>query len=297
MKNRVLVTGGTGMLGSAIIKALGDEYETISVSRTLANPQAAVSLNADLSEAGSAKAVIEKTRPDAVIHCAALTDVEECQRNPVKARAVNALATGYLVEAAAPETRFIYISTDAVFDGRRGMYSELDEPSCVNDYAGTKLEGEGFAKGKPGSCLILRINMIGHQPIRGQSLAEWVAHNLEAKRPIRMFTDIIFSPLWTGTLAGYIKRLLPSGETGYLHLGSRGGTSKYEFGCRLAGRLGLDASLIRPASVDGMDFLAKRPKNTTLDASKAEKILGRMPRLDREIDRWCAEERARSAVR
>lgn len=284
------------MLGAALIRMLNTEYHTMSVSRTLKSTDAAESFNVDICDRSAVRDMVTRTKPDVIVHCAALTNVDICEKNYEMALSVNADSAAYLAESAAPDIKFVYISTDSVFDGAMGMYSEDDKPNPINNYAMSKLEGERQVRKSAGDYLILRSNIIGHRHTREDSLAEWVARSLRSGIPINMFTDVIFAPLDIMTYAGFIMRLIRSGLTGCLHLGARDGVSKYDLGCRIARRLGLDPALITPKSIDEERFTARRPKNTTLDVSRAEKMLGPMPYIDEELDKWCKEDKIWIAV-
>jgi dTDP-4-dehydrorhamnose reductase len=101
-----------------------------------------------------------------------------------------------------------------------------------------------------------------------------------------MFEDVVFAPLLASTIASFIDKLLNIPLVGVLHLGSSDAVTKYDFGVRLARLFGLDVSLISPASVDNSGFKGKRPKNTSLDISKANKILGDMPTIEAELQKF-----------
>jgi dTDP-4-dehydrorhamnose reductase len=284
------------MLGTSLIQALAGVYETISVSRYPGRQVSDSSVAVDLADRSAAHSVVETVRPDIIIHCAALADVDACENDYASAYAIHADATAYLAEALGTCGRFIYMSTDSVFDGRRGMYREDDKPNPLNNYARTKLEGERAVSSRLKNHLIVRANMIGHRPAGGGSLAEWVVGNLRSGTPICMFTDVLFSPLDMTTLAALIMRLVGSDVTGCIHLGSRDGVSKYDLGCRLAERMGLDTSLITPVSVSSANFRAPRPLDTTLNVSKAQRILGAFPAVYDELGCWCDQERVRRPV-
>lgn len=277
---RLLVTGSSGMLGSNIVFHAKDGYEVYGVYNSVPNHELTNQFRIDIKDHDKIKDALDSIRPDFIIHCAALTNVELCEHDYNLARATNALAAGNLVNAAGHRVRFIYISTESVFDGHRGRYSESDEPSPLNNYGRTKLEGERYIEQASDNHVIIRANMFGWNRVHGESFAEWVYNNLAQKNPVNMFTDIIFSPVIVNTLSSYVLKLMESDFRGRLHIGSSDGISKYEFGMRLAEKFGFDASLIKPVSVDGFNFKAKRPKNTTFDISKAESMLGKMAAID-----------------
>jgi dTDP-4-dehydrorhamnose reductase len=282
---RLLITGSSGMLGSNLIYELGSNYELYGIDNSTANPELQKQFQIDMRDSAKLGEVFSVIRPDFVVHCAALTDVDMCEDNYVSARETNALATKHLVSLVGSETRFIYISTDSVFDGKRGNYSETDLPCPLNNYAKTKLEGEWFVEQGLSNYVIIRTNLYGWNRVKGRAFAEWVYQSLEQKKCIKMFTDVIFSPISVYTLSSYIEKLLNLDFVGRLNIGTKDPISKYDFGVKLAKLFGLDASLITPVSVETFNFKAPRPKNTSLAVSIAEKILDSLPNIEDELFR------------
>lgn len=268
-KPDLLVTGASGLLGSALARAarrLG-----LSVTGTYhehALDLAVPMVQADLADADGLRALAERLQPRWIAHCAAWTSVDGCEQDPARARRLNVDATAALASAGG---RLAYVSTDSVFDGKRGGYTEEDAPAPLNVYARTKLDGE---KAAGGGALVVRTNLFGWSP-RGASLAEWVLRELRAGRPITGFHDVRFAPLLADDLAELLLELMRRGERGLLHLGAAAPVSKLEFARLLAQAFGLDASLIRPGSVDAAPLKAPRPKDTSLDSRKAQALLGR----------------------
>jgi dTDP-4-dehydrorhamnose reductase len=281
---RLLITGSSGMLGSNIVHELGTHYKLYGIDNSTANPELQNQFQIDLRSSAKLGEAIGKIRPDFVVHCAALTDVDMCEDNYALAREINALATKHLISTIGSKTRFVYISTDSVFDGIKGNYSEVDIPSPLNNYAKSKLEGEWYVEQEAENYVIIRTNMFGFNRLRGRSFAEWIINDLAKKQSIKMFTDVIFSAISIYTLIQFIHKLLLSDFVGRLNIGVVSSVSKYNFGIHLADKFGFNASLITPISVDEFNFKAKRPKNTSLNISKAEDILGDMPDIDEEID-------------
>jgi dTDP-4-dehydrorhamnose reductase len=271
------------MLGSNIVCEMQGKYEIFGVDKNLANPELQNQFNIDLTDADKIRVIIELVKPDFVIHCAALTNVDLCEEHYSLARDTNGFATKNLVSIINSRTKFIYISTDSVFDGTRGGYSETDLPSPVNNYAKSKLEGEWFVEQESSNYVIIRTNIFGWNRVKGQSFAEWIYNSLSQGKHISMFTDVIFSPISANTLSSFIDTLLNMDFTGRLNIGSDSSISKFNFGIHLARLFGLDSSLIAPVIVDTFNFKAKRPKNTSLDTSKAKSIFGSLPSIENEL--------------
>lgn len=271
------------MLGGNLVFELQDNHDLFGIDNSTPNPELQKSFQVDLKDCDKLQELVSTIKPDSVIHCAALTNVDACEDDYILARETNALATRNLIAALGPKTRFIYLSTDSVFDGRRGDYSETDLPSPLNNYAKSKLEGEWYVEQEMENYVIIRTNMFGFNRVKGRSFAEWIINSLSQQQNINMFTDVIFSAVSVYTLVQFIEKLLMSDFTGRLNIGVGSTISKYDFGISLAKMFGLDASLITPISVDEFEFKAKRPKNTSLNVSKAKGIFGSMPSIEEEL--------------
>jgi len=289
---KLLITGASGMLGSAFVAEAERTYDVYGTCLNHCNPALKNEIRIDLRDSAGVAAIVSKVDPDCVVHCAALTNIDICEEDYEAAYAANAMATGNLVSALKPGKRFIYISTDAVFDGMDGNYSERDLPSPLNNYAKTKLEGEQFVGRHSDNYVIVRTNIFGWNHIRkGGSFAEWVYDSLYNQRPIKMFTDVIFTPLTVYTLSRLIMRLLVNDFVGILNIGSGKAISKYDFGVCCAGLSGFNSECITPVSVDTFSFKAKRSKNMSLNVSLAKTLFGNMPGVEDEI-RLFFEERS-----
>jgi dTDP-4-dehydrorhamnose reductase len=169
--------------------------------------------------------------------------------------------------------RVIYVSTDSVFDGTIGNYSEADTPKPLNTYSTTKAAAERVVTNLCENFAVVRTNFYGFNR-RGVGFFNWLIQNLRAAQPISAFHDIVFSPLEVRNLSDAIAELAASHHVGTVHLGSRTAISKYAFACEVAKMLGKDPSrLVKKASVDDAGLAAPRPKNTSLNSSLALSLL------------------------
>jgi len=267
----ILVTGASGLLGSNIIMHIQTQNEEAagiynSKSITFKNIQC---IKADLTNEEKVKKIINLLKPDHIIHCAALTDVDRCEQYPSEAFEVNADATRFIAEAAAEINALLfYISTDSVFDGKKGNYYELDCPNPVNTYAKSKLQGElEIIKTGVDYC-IARTNIHGWNLQDKFSLSEWILKKLETNQNVPAFCDITFSPLIANDFAIIILDMIKNGTTGLYHIGSSEFCNKFEFACKLADVFDLDKNLIQPVSIDDISLITKRPKNMSLNTTK-----------------------------
>jgi dTDP-4-dehydrorhamnose reductase len=268
-----LVTGAAGFLGVNLGSHLDGRVHRVGVGRTGSPPTTHYDewINADLADAAALALEVERRRPDVVIHAAAMASHEACESDPVLAELVNSQAVAVLsASAQRAGSRFVLISTDAVFDGARGHYSEADEPSPFSVYGRTKLAGEQLALMNP-DALVVRTNFFGWSPSGRRSILEFFVNELEAGRGVRGFTDFTVTSAYAPALCGYLERLVRQHVTGVLHLTSPDALTKYAFGVATAEEFGLDAGLITAASAD---VHPPRNRDLSLDVSRAEALLG-----------------------
>ena len=290
---RLLITGASGLLGANLLLAAHAEHAVTAVSHRIHLRLAgATCVQADLTQPQTTPDLLRAARPDAVIHCAALTDVEVCEADPELAERLNAEVPARLAEACAQVgARLIHISTDAVFDGEKGDYAEDDAARPINVYGATKLRAEQAVLAALPSATVIRTNLFGWNAQPKQSLTEWFLHNLRRAEACTGFTDVQATPLAADDLADWILRLIASNVCGVLHVAGRESVSKFDLGCRVAEVFGLDARLIRPGSVDDAPLRARRPHRLDLNVGRAEQALGaELPRLGPSLERWQRQE-------
>jgi dTDP-4-dehydrorhamnose reductase len=228
----------------------------------------------DLLAPGAVERLLDQTQPDWVIHCAALANVDACEANPVLAQQSNSdLPFLLATHVARGGARLVHISTDAVFDGRKGNYTEEDEPNPLGVYAHTKLEGERRVAQADPHAIITRVNLFGWSISGNRSLGEFFVNNLSAGKRVMGFTDIVFCPLLANHLAQILIKMLENDLSGLYHVVSRECLSKYAFGLRVADKFGLNSSLITPTSVQQSNLTATRSPTLSLRSDKLASVL------------------------
>ncbi len=273
---RILITGASGLLGLNLAMDASRANEVIGVDRnTLASAPFRV-VQADLLEEESFNRVVKEVRPEAVIHCAALADLEACEAKPDYALRMNAGIARRVAEVCARRRiRLIHISTDAVFSGRKeGAYVETDVPDPRGVYAITKLEGERSVLEVYPDATIARINFYGWSINGKRSLAEFFVNHLSAGSNVNGFTDVRFCPLFVGHLDVVLLRMLARNMPGLYHVVGPQAMTKYQFGIEIAHKFGLKASLISPQSVERAGLQATRAHNLWLSTHKVSTELG-----------------------
>lgn len=290
-KKRLLITGVSGHLGSNLAFCLKERFDILGLfhSRQI-KFQGILSSAANLHSLDLIQPIVRRFDPQIVIHCAAQANVDACEIDPLKASEDNVLSTQNLVRSLdCGKAKLIHISTDLVYEGTKGAYSETDKVNPVNFYGKTKLDSETEALKKEGA-LVLRTNFFGWGMPHRLSLAQWVVKELAAKRPIQGFIDAYFSALYTFDLASLICGMINRDLKGVYNCGSSTAISKYEFAVQLAKKAGLDTSLITPISVDHFPFKAKRAKNLSLNVFKLSQDLGvLLPTSEESINHFVAD--------
>lgn len=285
----ILVTGASGLLGLNLALETSREHVVYGVAHSHSlKTEAFTVINADLLAPGAVERVLDLTRPDWVIHCAALANVDACEADLALARQLNTELPRLLAQhVARGGARLVQISTDCVFDGSRGDYTEEDTPNPLSVYARTKLEGEYAVLEADPSALVARVNLFGWSMSGKRSLAEFFFNNLSAGQPVMGFTDVFFGPLLANDLAWLLLGMLEKHLSGVYHVVSSQHTSKYAFGVEIARRFGLDAGLISPASVAQVGLKAARSPNLTLRTDKLASALGQpIPNFSTGIERF-----------
>ncbi|MBI4162170.1 MAG: dTDP-4-dehydrorhamnose reductase [Candidatus Aenigmarchaeota archaeon] len=270
---RVIVTGGNGLLGRYIS---AQRKDVVSLSRA----------DLDITDMSAVSKAIFKGAA-CVIHCAALTDVDYCESHPEDAENVNAFGTKNIAEACrAAGAKLIYLSTDFVFDGAKttpltskhtGVYKEEDEPNPISIYSKTKLKGEEFAK-ITDKWVVVRTSVVygNEQGKRHQAkpkkFVNWAIGELNNGHKIRAIHDEFNSPTFAGDLAAALLKLADSDFGGIVHCAGSERISRYDFALKIADVFGKDKSLIEKVKSEDLKRLARRPKDSSLDISKAKEM-------------------------
>jgi dTDP-4-dehydrorhamnose reductase len=272
---RILVTGASGLLGLNLALDAASEHEVLGLTHSHPLNAPFETRELDLLDAAARAALLDEFQPEWLIHCAALANLDECERQPEWAGRLNAELPGTLAATAKERgIRFLHISTDAVFDGKQGNYSEEDAPNPLNIYAETKLAGEQAVLAENTEALVARVNFFGWSLSGRRSLAEFFYNKLSAGESVPGLTDRFFSPLLANDLAQLLFRVLEAGLSGLYHVASPVSLSKYEFGVAIAEHFGFDPGLVQPTEVSALDYEAPRAPNLSLSVEKLTAALG-----------------------
>jgi dTDP-4-dehydrorhamnose reductase len=282
---KILVTGSNGLLGQKIVYALRnrDDVTLIATARgenRIKEKTGYIFESLDLVDKMAIEELIIKYRPDAVIHTAAMTNVDACEMDPVACKVHNVDATQFLVDACKPfKTHFVHLSTDFVFDGENGPYKETDKPNPQSVYAHSKLDSEQLVieSGLPYSIIRTIIIYGVVDDTQRSNVVLWTKNSLEQGKQINVITDQLRGPTLAEDLAIACIRTVERKAYGIFHISGKEVMPIIDIAYFVADYYGLDKSLIQPITTADLNQPAKRPLKTGFILDKAEKILDYKP--------------------
>jgi len=279
---RLLVLGASGLLGSNVVVEAQNRGHTVTGtynSTGIENPGKAIEF--DLREPGAISRILDRTEPEAVLNCAALTDVDACEADPDRAQRVNADAPSEIADDCSERgIEFVQTSTDYVFSGEaRSPYLETEDTEPIQVYGQTKRDGERSVLAAHEDALVVRTSAnfgIHRETDSLQGFPAWVSDRLEAGEETPLFTDQYFTPSETGWAAARILDLLSAGATGLYHVTSRSCTNPWDFGHLVADRCGFQDpdDVFLPASRSTLDRPASRPEYSCLGTERVDSATG-----------------------
>ena len=244
---RLLIIGASGFLGQHIARKAASTFDVFEAD--IAAPAGAGGLSMDVTSADSVNAGFERAAPDVAILLAAISDIDECERRPEFAQAVNVRGAEYVAEACARSgARLVFTSSAAVFDGTRHGYSESDARTPLSVYGTSKALAEDMISRRLPSALILRLALvIGFAEGSGtNAMLNKFAARLRAGESVA-FPDYEYrNPIDAETLSCFMLELLRGGAGGIFHVGATESVSRFELGVRLAEKMGFAPHLVQP---------------------------------------------------
>lgn len=276
MRN-VLVTGSSGYLGHHLVEALQGSYDVTGAyaSHPVAFARAA-SVKLELRDMENCRRVMDESAPHCVVHTAAMSQTADCEKNSDAAFAVNAIGTANLAAACSaldPCPHLIYISTDLVFDGSRGQYSEDDKPCPIQIYGTSKLRGEDYVRLYRGSWTILRSALIYGAPLPGRRcFLDWTLEGIRAGT-FSFFEDEYRCPVCVNDLCTAIATVIETRNNGVYHIGGPKRLSRYDF-AKLTSTIFFNNQVnIKSAKLADAEIAKTRPADVSMDISKARNDL------------------------
>ena len=284
-KTKILITGSNGLLGQKLVSLLSQQtdIQLIATSRG-ANRMGFTNgyeyQEMDITKAEQVAEIIENIRPDAIIHTAAMTNVDQCEGEKDLCWKMNVDAVECLVEACEKHQIFLcHLSTDFVFDGQSGPYSEEDSPSPISFYGWSKYAAEEIIKRSKCPWSIVRTVLVYGitNDMSRSNIILWVKNSLEQQKSIKVVTDQFRTPTLAEDLAIGCYLVVNQKAQGIFHISGKDFLTPHEMAIKTADFFKLDKSLI--SQVDSSNFTqpAKRPARTGFVLSKAVSVLGYNP--------------------
>jgi dTDP-4-dehydrorhamnose reductase len=271
--NTIWITGAGGLIGSALLQTAPEFFPDASVVG-LTRPAL------DLTDFEAVRAAFRRQTPQLVIHCAALSSSTACQSDPALARKVNVEVTELLAELAV-NISFYLFSTDLVFDGRTGHYSESTTVNPLMVYGETKVAAERIVLANPGHTVIRTSLNGGTSPSGDRGFNEQLRLAWQTGRPVKLFTDEFRSPIPATITSRAVWELAKLGKTGLYHIAGGERLSRWEIGKLIAARWPglspkIEATVLKEAQG------SPRPPDISFDCSKAQQFLSfALPGLSR----------------
>ena len=272
MKRKIFVFG-RGFLGNYVVNEFKKYGDDVYSSRLMNCSKDDFKI--DIRDKNSIFDVLEKIKPDIIINCVAITDLDFLEDNPEIGFEINSEGSKNIAFASKKYgAKLIHISTDSIFDGKKGMYEENDSVNPINVYAKTKLLAEKYVMQETTNYLILRTNFIGYDS-EHKNLLNWMISKLSKQKTIIGFNDVFFTPIEVSYLSSLIYKLSLIEENLFLNLSSDKKISKYDLAIMICDLFSFDKKLVKKGSSTDISFKANRPKDTSLSNQQAKKLLNK----------------------
>jgi dTDP-4-dehydrorhamnose reductase len=276
---KIIVTGASGFLGSHLMH-LCDPANVVGLYHTNCPPEDGYTyLQADLTNETEVEKILAFVSPRSFIHAAAQSNLDWCEKNPELAWKINAGAPVELAKACSgSDCKYLFVSSDMVFDGEKGFYTEYDPVNPISLYGRAKVAAEEGILAVHPDAIIARAALIFGLPVasgRGRSFLSWVLDKLEHHEPVPLYVDQYRTPVEVCELAGAMLQLVRRDFKGILNMAGAQRIDRYTFGecvCEITGR---SKSLLKRTSLSEDKNVARRPRDLSLQSDLLEKIIGR----------------------
>lgn len=277
----ILVTGGNSLLGKALWESAPDRKLLLTDlpqrAWNLPDQRTAV---LDVTEPGAVQQLVMRFQPHVLIHLAALSDVDTCERDPRRAFAVNVEGTQNVIAACKENgTTLVFASSNGVFDGKHAPYSERSRPRPLYVYGKTKVQAEHRIRRAEIPYLTLRMMTLYGWPPPGarENPVTWAIDKLDRGETLHMVTDQFVNPLYALSAADAIWKLIEKNARGLFHLAGASRVSRFTWTKTAAKVFGYRPKLVKPVKSSFFTFLTPRPRDTTLKTEKLERTIDWKP--------------------
>lgn len=262
LSDPVLVTGASGVLGWHLCRFLRDTKVPVTGTFAVNRPalRGCAFVQMELTDPDTIRAALRSGQFRAIVHAAAMTNPDECAEQPQKARTVNVDATRLLVKESTPDIPFVYISTDLVFDGKKGHYVEEDPAHPGTFYGKTKLEAEGFVRSRENGLVLRIAKLYANGSPYHPCFITWISERLQAGQNVPLFMDQYRSHLYVGDALRAIQKVLQHLSTPahtLYHVGGPERATRYEFGKLYCEVFGRDLNRIEAISSSDLELVSR----------------------------------------
>jgi dTDP-4-dehydrorhamnose reductase len=272
-REKILITGASGLLGSKMAELCREQYKVISTYNT--KPFFPNSAKMDITNRSETSRIFSEFKPEIVVHTAAETNVDKCETDKKYAWKINAVGTRNVAEASEElGAKMVYVSTDYVFDGEKRLYSEEDEPNPINYYGASKLEGEKYVADLCKNYVIARTSVLyGWHPWKS-NFVKWAIESLRGGKQISVVNDHFNSPTLADNLAEILLEIIKKDLKGVYHTAGSERINRFDFTLKIAETFDLDSSLVKPIKMSELKvWVAKRPRDSSLCVDKIQREL------------------------
>jgi len=276
---KIMITGCNGLLGQKLVAQFDGNFEVLGVDlgeKSVLEGENFQYLKLDITKRKEVKKAILDFKPEFIINCAAYTDVDGCERNKSLCWEVNVGGVENLIYAGKKVgAKIIHLSTDYVFNGKRGSYTEEDQPDPINYYGKSKLASENAIKASGIDYVIIRTAVLYGKAIGvAPNFVTWLLEKLRKGEKVNIVDDQFGNPTLADNLASGIRKMVSMDASGLYHLAGREVIDRYNFALKIAQIFNLDESLINRVKTDQLNQLAKRPLMAGLVVEKVQEELG-----------------------
>ena len=271
---KILILGGSGLLGKKLVEKTSDSFEVISTfnNHKIEHPKSRTIRIKLPDEIFNLKSLIFNERPNVIINTIANTNIDYCEQHKTETYLLHVKINKKIFKLCEEvASKFIFISSDYVFDGKKGDYMEYDKTSPVNYYGETKAIAESIILQNPINT-VLRSSLIYDWNPQVRFL-NYVIDKLRKNEKIQAYDDFFATPIFLEDLVGSIIKAVEKNVSGIYNLAGSSCVTRMDFALAIAKKFNFDKNLIEPVSVKSLDLIAERPRNSSLNKRKAEKDL------------------------
>lgn len=265
---RVFIVGASGFIGSILFEFFSKKHETHG--SFYSNPVRGL-IHLDIKDKKAVKEIMTSLRPDVIIHPAANPNVEYCEEHPEETWKINVEGSENLIESAQKiGAKFVFFSSDYIFDGKSGPYSEDDVPNPINEYGKQKLAVETLIKSSLENYIITRITVVYGWERKGKNYVMGIIRNLKNGKSMRIPYDQVGSPTYANNMVQITMALIESCKKGVYHVAGSDLMDRYTFAKIVANIFELDQHLLIPVTTEELGQKARRPLNAGMKITKVK---------------------------